>query len=1370
MDSLAVPPRLRQMRQHRSRVEHIFDTPQAGPSRITTQVDTLDVPQYDVSDAEATPRVTAKPPIATSVNAQAFESSSRLRSIMNMMPSQSAKPIPQRAPSPSQSLDDSDFEAPNMTTYANDASSIAKESLKELFSRVMDSPQKDQMRRRNSIDLSEVEASPRIELVQRERAKNKGKRKSMSDEEADKFAKSSDLVLPDVSYSTSTALAYEKIRQRLSGVVHLADISPLKNTDNASTLSGSVVDMDTDGAADNSGDTASTFRQFAQDTASFALPAEAISTPMRSAQMPSEIQVHSNLMSQDSEMQNAMQGMSTLDADATINKTQRRYPFPDARPSTRPRAESSSHAHGHGAHSKSHTVHNLPLGRRVSMDSISSRSSSISLSDFKDRGVYERERAWNKPGPRSPAHHSEAHRHSSFDSPPHVRSRRSSSASLHGFDDRSSIGGSSVGSRTDFRDRIKEMEDEKNRERERMWNKPRPNLSRSSSSLDFHSPGHNFPARPGSAQSFSTPSRPQSWHSVRGDSRASSPASSVASYGREPQSEPRNPIARERERNWNSNHPSWELQPPPRSVSPLPRSPSASHSHRRLSNVSPSPSGSRINLSSGRNRTVSLGATPEKRASPLVKRNAKYKEQFVAAASSATPPRPGSTDSDGPVYDAAYGSRFGWTFPRHHNPLPPLEFDKSIHGSPHGSPSRPLSSDKPSKIPVRSPGKGGSPAAVPKRPSPPSPHAELQRRLGHRRSAAEIATEIPARTSRIMIEPVDLINAQTEDLVPTDIESGSAESDLESQVTSTPLARPSTIPEEPDHGVEPHAPSSPPPPAMLPMPPMPPAAIPEESEPESEPEEPPPARPQTPPSSLPQRKEHTSPLFGLQTPPRRPQFNTSKLEFQTPSPPHNMPDLPGPPSSDDENEAHNTPSKSRGTSKGNLTMIKTPRPPGAWALTPVLVEKPAVVPRQPIHPAPNFAEVQETPNTHGDATTSKTPAPPGAWQNTPVSDSLRKKGILKVRFDVESNASADTTFDEIPLVGPSSPQAKKGDSISEIFPTLPGSLGSDKNTKSIAQEGKASGKENDAVPGSSGSTRGRSPKSPGVRVLDAFGRETAEEALPTSSSQESATNSASEPEKEKGKEYTLSSSETGRSAVRIVDAMGHEVAESDVSVELPAPRSRSEALRRIRQTVSDLVDDFSDSEDSNAVTLRNEQRLKELYATSQAARAARQGLSESLKKHKDTDAELRAKYGSLRESMQRTKLLPPVRQGTARFSINFLNIWVLWSFLVLQVVLLIYMYWYSTIRAKRIFLTTYYDPFEPALFAHIPRTDALQRATPSPSSVSSPFFVPDALFRSGFKGFLKESWSRVSAAAIEWQVQLWDAWRRDVRTTAWPPT
>jgi serine/arginine repetitive matrix protein 2 len=42
-----------------------------------------------------------------------------------------------------------------------------------------------------------------------------------------------------------------------------------------------------------------------------------------------------------------------------------------------------------------------------------------------------------------------------------------------------------------------------------------------------------------------------------------------------------------------------------------------------------------------------------------------------------------------------------------------------------------------------------------------------------------------------------------------------------------------------------------------------------------------------------------APSLELSTPPRRPSFNTSKIEFQTPSPPKGLPELPGPPSEDD---------------------------------------------------------------------------------------------------------------------------------------------------------------------------------------------------------------------------------------------------------------------------------------------------------------------------------------------------------------------------------------------------------------------------------------------------------------------------------------
>jgi hypothetical protein len=79
---------------------------------------------------------------------------------------------------------DSDFDPPR-SSLAN-TPSIARESLKDLFSRALrdpgDTPEKNR-RRRNSIDISEVDFSPRVD---RERAKNKGQRRSLSDEEADK--------------------------------------------------------------------------------------------------------------------------------------------------------------------------------------------------------------------------------------------------------------------------------------------------------------------------------------------------------------------------------------------------------------------------------------------------------------------------------------------------------------------------------------------------------------------------------------------------------------------------------------------------------------------------------------------------------------------------------------------------------------------------------------------------------------------------------------------------------------------------------------------------------------------------------------------------------------------------------------------------------------------------------------------------------------------------------------------------------------------------------------------------------------------------------------------------------------------------------
>ncbi|KDQ57661.1 hypothetical protein JAAARDRAFT_92325, partial [Jaapia argillacea MUCL 33604] len=111
----------------------------------------------------------------------------RLRALLARVPnsgnSKSSPPYPPAPASPTEL--ESDFDPPNP---GPPTPSFARESLKELFSKALrdpgDTPQKGR-RRRNSIDLSEVEGSPRLNNVELENTKNKNKRGSLSDEEVE---------------------------------------------------------------------------------------------------------------------------------------------------------------------------------------------------------------------------------------------------------------------------------------------------------------------------------------------------------------------------------------------------------------------------------------------------------------------------------------------------------------------------------------------------------------------------------------------------------------------------------------------------------------------------------------------------------------------------------------------------------------------------------------------------------------------------------------------------------------------------------------------------------------------------------------------------------------------------------------------------------------------------------------------------------------------------------------------------------------------------------------------------------------------------------------------------------------------------------
>lgn len=185
-NALGPPPRLRVSRQSNDASNATMSTPHAGPSRlpeltqlIDVHLSDLDGPYSNDDDRQSTPKMTFAPSLASS--SPVDTPAARLRALLSRVPTRSpTTPLPLTRSSPSEL--ESDYEAPESP---RPPPSVARESLKDIFSRALrdpgDTPQKA-TRRRNSIDMSEVESSPRVE---KERTKNKGKRKSLSDDEVE---------------------------------------------------------------------------------------------------------------------------------------------------------------------------------------------------------------------------------------------------------------------------------------------------------------------------------------------------------------------------------------------------------------------------------------------------------------------------------------------------------------------------------------------------------------------------------------------------------------------------------------------------------------------------------------------------------------------------------------------------------------------------------------------------------------------------------------------------------------------------------------------------------------------------------------------------------------------------------------------------------------------------------------------------------------------------------------------------------------------------------------------------------------------------------------------------------------------------------
>lgn len=300
--------------------------PVAGPSRHSPEMNFHENNEDD-EDAESTPRLSSA---AIVPNQQESSSpaqpalpndtpAARLRALLARVPNTSSAPhtSSSRAPeTPSPSEPDSDLDPPYSTLATP---SIARESLRELFSQALrepgNTPQKGRPRR-NSIGVSEVDPSPRTERVKRERATNKGKRRSMSDEEADHLSSRYHSIMQvslsirsispalsrrsEESFESSPAKTFDALRERLAKSRSMPPTPLSGGTSHfifainefayrCHRLPEMVMDMSIP-PTDTSEDTATLLRQLKAEQT----PPHATSTPMRSLQISSQLQGQSS--------------------------------------------------------------------------------------------------------------------------------------------------------------------------------------------------------------------------------------------------------------------------------------------------------------------------------------------------------------------------------------------------------------------------------------------------------------------------------------------------------------------------------------------------------------------------------------------------------------------------------------------------------------------------------------------------------------------------------------------------------------------------------------------------------------------------------------------------------------------------------------------------------------------------------------------------------------------------------------------------------------------------------------------------------------------------------------------------------------------
>ncbi|KAH9083633.1 hypothetical protein EDB83DRAFT_2511952 [Lactarius deliciosus] len=1200
--SLLQVPRLRITRYSQLSLSPLDDdlsrTPTAGPSRLHAL-------HGDNEDTDSTPRLPVSSSLPSIYAAVEDTPAARLRALLAQVPNTSSASRTQllhEPPPPLPSDRDSDFDPPPKWANSSTTSS-ARENLKSLFTHALrdpgDTPRKDG--RRNSIDSSEVEDSPRIDRVTQERSRNKGMRTSFSDEELETSSSSFCRSHPH-SFRPRTP----PIRQKGTRPFQRHMLLTWKPSEVASWVPmhpNQTASMSA--ASDSSTDNAALIREMHGRT----VPAPGISsTSLQTVHL-----LPNSRASQDSEMQRAM-GVGDSFGSTSTNQAPS---FPQmAEPSLPARSRSSLVRAGSLTETKPTTnVLRQSEGIQAQRDRYDSveRPSKLAngvvgppVAAFNASSVVETVPSVPSTPPRerrdSYHHHRASHSLTGSPLPQEFPRQRNSPAQSGGS--RSSSRTGSTSSLADFRDRMKDTEKERQHE-------PTSNTDTT---------GH--PARPGLEQPRFTPDR---GFRSREHSRPSSPSESVRSRTTEEAEE-----NSEREHKWVSPHSTRNHQ----------------QQHRRPASPLPGPILSRVRTQSTQSKANSSEIhTATQAQSRHIRRNPSHSS--LTSEGSSRPSSPTEPNGTPP----ALVPRINWQFPRNRSRLP--DFEPNItspeHSPPpmHRSPIRNAGSTKPSHIPVRSPGR------VPK--------IKLKQNgdtkeftKGHKRATTEFAEANGAIPPRVRVQP----------LPGPELESAS---ELENLGVKSPQARPIEVPPPDSEKLQ-----SPPPTESL-------LAQAER-----------PSNPSSDASSLP-----TSPRLALSTPPRTPSVSTSRIGFRAPSPPEGLPELPGPPSEDDTGDNSLATRNNGGLLNLNLTTAKTPRAPGAWTATPAPAPARSQTP-QPIlssigHsrtrsnslPQPSFTEIRSsmaTPAsalTHAGTLPGRTPAPPGGWFSTP--GSLRRRSLMKVRFETTpsgsavSDADADATakddkgvevslpeasWDITPPLGPthgtsesiSEPSFNNVESSSPV-PALSTSASGDGQNEDGPVANSPADPVNGAAAGSP--SRRKLRRTPSVRLVDEYGR--AKEDFPSTPFAERRQGSLS------------------IHAVRILDAMGHELEEpseqndsEDTVTE--ARYTRQEALDRMKKAVADLREGLNSVDISGNGSL-DDPRLGELYDLSKAARDMRSKLASSLQQAQS--AQIRHKYGSLKDSMRKSRFLPNFLPESRAIPWNH---WLFWGFLSLQFVVLLVMY------------------------------------------------------------------------------------------------